>query len=231
MTKTYSCIAIALILSIPSLISCSSKSHDKHRDDDERTEEADYSDFKFDKIGFFETYNNYDVINDIKSLPDFSAIDALVKWSEILSPEIARVNVADTATVGRLLRSDSSRKILPRDLSFAWTMNPSQNSDSGEYGLIMLKGKSFMGSDDIINAEADSGDFGPEILVIVNNKASELWYEITRKNIGKNIAITLDDSVISYPCVTQPIQNGRISITGLTTLDEARAIARKLMTH
>jgi SecD/SecF fusion protein len=51
---------------------------------------------------------------------------------------------------------------------------------------------------------------------------------MTKENIGKSIAIVLDDYVRSFPTVQNEISGGRSSITGLESIEEAKDLANVL---
>ena len=56
-------------------------------------------------------------------------------------------------------------------------------------------------------------------------KAIERWANITKENIGKSIAIVLDDIILCAPRVNTSIQSGKCSISGNFTLTEVRLLA------
>lgn len=68
----------------------------------------------------------------------------------------------------------------------------------------------------------------PEVNLEFNGEGSDLFAALTKENIGKRIAIYLDDVPISAPVVNAEITNGRAVITGGFTLEEARQLARRL---
>lgn len=74
----------------------------------------------------------------------------------------------------------------------------------------------------------DSVTGTPRVNLEFNAEGSDLFAKITRENIGKRIAIYLDDVPISAPVVNAEITNGRAVITGGFTLPEARELARRL---
>jgi SecD/SecF fusion protein len=51
---------------------------------------------------------------------------------------------------------------------------------------------------------------------------------MTKENIGKSIAVVLDENVRSYPTVQNEISGGRSSITGLESIEEAKDLANVL---
>ena len=69
---------------------------------------------------------------------------------------------------------------------------------------------------------------GNEISMTMNNEGARDWKRITGDNVGKCIAIVLDDLVYSAPVVNGEIAGGRSSITGDFTLEEAKDLANIL---
>ena len=58
-----------------------------------------------------------------------------------------------------------------------------------------------------------SKDGTPQVQLIFTPQGSKLFAEITQRNVGKPVAIVLDNVVISAPVVQQPILNGDAVIT------------------
>jgi len=65
----------------------------------------------------------------------------------------------------------------------------------------------------------------PEVRLEFNKEGAKKFDEITRKNIGKRLAIILDGVVKSAPVIRDRIRNGKARITGNFTLDEAKELA------
>jgi protein-export membrane protein SecD len=61
-----------------------------------------------------------------------------------------------------------------------------------------------------------------------NDEGSKLFAEITKRNVGKQVAIFLDGQVLSAPMVQQEILGGRAVITGNFTVEEAKLLSRRL---
>ncbi|MFT5646873.1 MAG: SecD/SecF fusion protein [Aureispira sp.] len=63
---------------------------------------------------------------------------------------------------------------------------------------------------------------GFAISLTMNPEGTILWERMTTLNVGKQIAISLDDRVYSAPNVNEPIPNGNVSISGgFETIEEA----------
>lgn len=65
----------------------------------------------------------------------------------------------------------------------------------------------------------------PSVQLEFNSEGAKLFEEITKRNIGKQVGIFLDDQVLSAPTVQTEISGGSAIITGQFTLDEAKSLA------
>lgn len=68
----------------------------------------------------------------------------------------------------------------------------------------------------------------PEVTLQFNSDGAKLFAEITKRNVGKTIAIFLDGQILSNPSVNQEITGGDAIITGSFTLAQAKDLARRL---
>ena len=68
----------------------------------------------------------------------------------------------------------------------------------------------------------------PEVSMTMNSKGAKLWGKMTTDNVGKFVAVVLDDYVYSAPRVNDAITTGRTSISGSFTIDEAQDLANAL---
>ena len=143
-------------------------------------------------------------------------------------------SIKDTAQVNEYLRMDEVKNMLPRDLRFAWTVKP-YDSDGKFVQLIGLKvtsrdGKAAMEGDVITDARTDFGQFNgvPEVSMAMNAEGARMWKRLTADNIGKSVAIVLDDFVYSFPTVQAEISGGRSQITGNFTINEANDLSNIL---
>lgn len=68
----------------------------------------------------------------------------------------------------------------------------------------------------------------PTVALQFNEAGKELFSNITRENVGKTVAIYLDDAIISAPVVQQEITTGEAVITGSFTVEEAKELSQRL---
>ncbi len=74
--------------------------------------------------------------------------------------------------------------------------------------------------------EFDQMTYRPIISLHFNNEGREIFKEITTRNVGKQVAIYIDDVILSAPVVQEPISEGRAQITGDFTVEWARELVR-----
>jgi protein-export membrane protein SecD len=68
----------------------------------------------------------------------------------------------------------------------------------------------------------------PEVSLKFDDEGTKLFAEITKKNIGKRVAIYLDGEIITAPTVQSEILNGEAVVTGSYTVEEAKALVKRL---
>ena len=151
-------------------------------------------------------------------------------------PVVGYAAVKDTAKVNKYLAMDRVQNVFPRDLKFYWTVKSIDPQDPARiHQLVAIKvtsrdGEPPLGGDAIADANKDFGQFGasPEVSMMMTPDGANVWKRLTGENIGKSIAIVLDDYVYSFPTVQGEIGGGRSSITGNFTINEAEDLATVL---
>ena len=138
----------------------------------------------------------------------------------------------DTAEIMRIFNMDVIKHMLPQNLRLRWHAKTGKDK-SPVYQLIALKAIGEQGwvldGSAVVDASQDFNErAGNEISMTMNQEGARSWKKITENNIGNAIAIVLDDLVYSYPNVNSVIPNGRSSITGQFSLEEAKDLANLL---
>ncbi|MGM0438930.1 MAG: SecDF P1 head subdomain-containing protein [Patescibacteria group bacterium] len=82
----------------------------------------------------------------------------------------------------------------------------------------------------IVNAEPYINEMTNRAVIHIklNNQGSEILRELTKENIGKSIAIYLNEERIQRATIQEEISGGQIQISGNLNEDEANQIAEKL---
>jgi protein-export membrane protein SecD len=68
----------------------------------------------------------------------------------------------------------------------------------------------------------------PTVSLEFNEEGAKIFEDLTQKNVGKRLAIFIDQKMISAPVVREKISGGKAQITGRFTIEEARELARNL---
>ncbi|MCR5013331.1 MAG: protein translocase subunit SecDF [Bacteroidales bacterium] len=150
--------------------------------------------------------------------------------------ETARVGIAqvkDTAAINSMLAETAN--LFPRNMKLAWTVKPENYGDEMEFlELVALKmsrdNKCALGGEVITDARQDYGQNNEvQVDIQMNAEGAKAWKRLTGENIGKQVAIVLDNYVYSYPVVNQEISGGRSQISGGgMTIEEAQDLANIL---
>jgi preprotein translocase subunit SecD len=74
----------------------------------------------------------------------------------------------------------------------------------------------------------DSQTVEPEVAIEFNAEGAKIFGDLTTQNVGKPIAIFLDNQLISAPTVNMAITSGKAVISGRFTLVEAKELASRL---
>ncbi len=96
----------------------------------------------------------------------------------------------------------------------------------GENGSAYLLGKTYVTGKHLAKAETMFDQFGKAgVSIKFNAEGAKLFDEATDVNISKQIAIVLDEVVISAPVVQQRISGGEAQITGKFSTEDANKLA------
>ena len=167
------------------------------------------------------------------TLAQLTSFEALVGGGQGGSPVVGYVPTADTAAVNAIINSPIAKTILPADLKLAWTVKPEKMQGGHEtFQLVALKtlnGQPVLNGDVVTRATSEYDNLqGQVVSMTMNDEGARQWSRITGDNIGKAIAIVLDDQVYSFPNVNSQIDGGRSQISGRFTIEEAGDLANVL---
>lgn len=143
-------------------------------------------------------------------------------------------NVVDTGKVNKLFSMDEIKGLLPSNMRILWAAKGFKADDGNEYlPLYFVKKnrgeKAALEGDVIVDARQDFNQDGQaEVNMQMNSEGAKKWRKITASNIGRRIAIVLDNYVYSAPVVQGEIPNGSSSISGNFTVEEAKDLANIL---
>ncbi|MBM4162373.1 MAG: protein translocase subunit SecD, partial [Ignavibacteria bacterium] len=142
-------------------------------------------------------------------------------------PQEGFVEEKNRDRVQRLLSRPDVQRLLPPDFEFLWSAKPETFPDGRRFfALYPVKRQAELTGGVIVDARQNVSpeDNRPIVNMEMNSDGSREWARITGANVGKRIAIALDNSVFSAPTVINKIIGGRSQITGLDTPNEARLL-------
>ena len=150
---------------------------------------------------------------------------------------IGTVAAKDSAVVRSYLENPAFRSLFPADVVWLYGI-PNVNDKTGRksdriplYAIKTYgKEKARLEGDAVKDAaqDYDQSTSKVEVKMIMNTSGSKIWSKMTEENIGKPIAIVLDNIVYSAPNVIGKIDGGNSSISGNFTTEEAQDLANIL---
>ena len=141
----------------------------------------------------------------------------------------------DTAQVNTYLAMKEVKEMLPKDLRLKWGVKGADFDKTGRiFELYAIKssernGRAPLEGDVITDAKDEFDSFGkPCVSMSMNTDGSRRWAVLTKNNVGKSIAIVLDDYVYSAPNVNGEITDGHSLISGHFTPEVTKDLANVL---
>ena len=151
---------------------------------------------------------------------------------------VGYANARDTADVNKVIYSDIAATVLPAECKLRWGAKPEdfggQNTKGDVYALYALKitepnGRAPLEGDVITSSKDDFDQMGhPSVSMQMNSDGARRWSQITKQNIGRGVAIVLDDAVYSAPRILSQIDGGNSQITGNFTIEDTKDLANTL---
>ncbi len=173
--------------------------------------------------------------------PLFAVLIPYVNENRELIPGsvFGQVHYKDTARVNQYLRLGMARNLFPRNFKYFWSALPVQNRSTDKptdyYEIHAIKvtsrdGRPPLTGDVITRAENsfDQVSGQANVSMSMNAEGTTIWARLTRENVGKIIAVVMDDYVYSYPRVNEEIPTGSSQISGSFTAKEAGDLANLL---
>ena len=205
-------------------------------------------------LEFWETYDLPEIYQQLVAADNMLATilksdDTAAEGSETTTVEATSEVVADNAAaettndadsllakIDEYLNMKQVKDLLPRNLSLKWGVKAIDEKEQFFYLYAIKKtnrdGTPALGGDVVTDANADfvqqAGRSEQVVDMVMNAEGAKAWARLTKENIGKAVAIVLDDMVYSAPNVQVEITGGRSQITGHFTPEEAKDLANVL---
>ena len=151
---------------------------------------------------------------------------------------VGYANARDTADVNKVIYSEIARQVLPAECKLRWGAKAEdfggENTKGDIFALYALKitepsGRAPLEGDVITSSKDDFDQMGhPSVSMQMNSDGARRWSQITKQNIGRGVAIVLDDAVYSAPRILSQIDGGNSQITGNFTIEDTKDSANTL---
>jgi len=145
-------------------------------------------------------------------------------------PVVGIARSIDTAEIMKMLNSPDAKSVLPRNVKLVWSAKGENNVfqllalRTTSAGLPQLDGSVVTET----GQEVDQFTGKNEVRMVMNAEGAREWKRITGQNVGKSVAIVLDNAAQSWPTVNGEIAGGTSSISGNFTTAEAIDLANIL---
>ncbi|WP_370898225.1 protein translocase subunit SecD [Chryseobacterium gossypii] len=154
----------------------------------------------------------------------------LIHLDKLRTNGVANVKLSDTAVVNKILNSKVAQSLRPANIKytqFMWGYKP-EATDPESLVLYAIRGNINQkapvdGAVETANISYD--ELGRVVVDMqMDSKGAKDWKTLTEKNVGKPVAVTLDNRVYTAPNVVNAIPNGRTQISGNFSQEEAKEL-------
>ncbi len=150
-----------------------------------------------------------------------------------LAGDVFIVRESDRIAVSQMLEDSNviaALKLSVPGSMFAWGKDVTNTQGMKTRQLYVLKAKPEMSGEDIKSAQASQAQGGMNggqqiVSLSFGNQGTKDFKKTTKRNIGKPLAIVLDNTVYSAPNINEAITMGNAQISGRFTREEAKSLA------
>jgi len=139
----------------------------------------------------------------------------------------------NVSTINRILNYPEVKDIIPNDSEFLWSSKPEKSvrdKTVDYYYLLLVKREpeltgNLLEAADVQVSSGGGNTMGAgqsEVHLTFNNEGSKIFSRVTGANVGKHLAIVLDDKIRSHPRIKEKIPYGNARIDGMSDIEEAK---------
>ncbi|MBB4805205.1 SecD/SecF fusion protein [Chryseobacterium defluvii] len=143
---------------------------------------------------------------------------------------VANVKLSDTAVVNKILNSKVAQSLRPANIKYTQFMWGYKPEATDAESLVLYAIRSNINQKAPVDGAVETASISYDELgrVVVDmqmdSKGAKDWKTLTEKNVGKPVAVTLDNRVYTAPNVVSAIPNGRTQISGNFSQEEAKEL-------
>jgi SecD/SecF fusion protein len=149
------------------------------------------------------------------------------RYSDVIS--VPKQNIR---AVQRALLSPEVQSVIPKDSEFLWANKQVVLNETEYQRLYLVKKEAELRGSMLTNADVqiDAGSTTlnagqAEVHMEMNSEGSKIFARVTGMNVGKQLAIVLDNRVHSAPNIKEKIPSGSARIDNIGSMDEAKDLA------
>jgi SecD/SecF fusion protein len=140
------------------------------------------------------------------------------------------VPVENIRAVKRILSREDMKRFIPSDAAVRWGAEDFEVDGKKYRDLYLVKKEPALLGKHITDARVTIGSDirsqgRPIVSFALDARGRRIFARVTAANLDKRLAIILDSMVVSAPVIQTKIPDGRGTITGIPTMDEAKMIA------
>ncbi|MEO1632725.1 MAG: protein translocase subunit SecD, partial [Bacteroidota bacterium] len=132
----------------------------------------------------------------------------------------AQVAESDTAMVRSLVMAQAVRSLLPQGIQLMYSADAVGETEQGfeVFNLLGVRSRAELTGDVLTDARIafDPTTNAPGVSLSMNNEGAQKWSRITGANVGKQVAVVLDNIVYSDPVIRSKISGGQTRIDGVS---------------
>lgn len=130
----------------------------------------------------------------------------------------------DRKTIIELLARPDIKPIYESEVSIVFSRPIKDEKGGNFYEVFFLNATAELTGKYITDANAENRDGKPEVTMQMDEEGARIWSRVTGANVGKQIAVVLDNVVYTAPNVQNKIEGGNSQITGSKDMSEANLL-------
>lgn len=139
------------------------------------------------------------------------------------------VAALDTAKFNEILNDELFRQLLPINTTLMYSASPIVAEGEELFEVLGIIDDIALDGGVITDARVDYTELNqPKVSMEMNSDGARAWAQLTGANVGKQVAVVMDNVVYSNPVIQERIAGGRTEITGLDSREEAQDIVNVL---
>ncbi len=152
-------------------------------------------------------------------LPEFKKIERLINLLTV-SALLEFKLVDETGSVEKALDGD-----IKPGTQVLYSVMPDSDSGTDKRVPYLVNEAPVLTGSCLKDASVSISNDAPCLAISLNNEGADKFERISEQNIGRRLAIILDDCILTAPVIREKIPGGQLLLNGRFTIDECRDLA------